>query len=155
MKLLNTIKNMHQQLNRLTETTYEIEGEKLYPVEVDIIALFDSKPDIGVTEISKVLGVTKGAVSQKIDILCKKGILGFEGKVGRKKHYCLSPKGMKVALMHQKLSLETIEAFTKLFESFKPEDLAAFENIGNAINKLLSRLDYEQRIKELAENESE
>ena len=49
--------------------------EDLYSSEIHLIEAIGNKGELGVTDLSRVLGVTKGAVSQTLKKLDKKGLI--------------------------------------------------------------------------------
>lgn len=50
-------------------------GERLYSSEIHTIVYIGSHPDINVTNLAKIMGVTKGAISQAIKKLEKKKLV--------------------------------------------------------------------------------
>jgi DNA-binding MarR family transcriptional regulator len=57
------------------KTIFEIKGVKLYPSEIHLILFIYQGEDTNATRIAERLGVTKGAISQTLTRLEKKGIL--------------------------------------------------------------------------------
>ena len=56
-------------------TTFEFRGVKLYPSEIHLILFIHRGEDTNVTRMAEQLGVTKGAISQTLTRLERKGIL--------------------------------------------------------------------------------
>lgn len=50
-------------------------GMKLHPAEIHMVTTVDTMSGVGVTDLAEVFGVTKGAVSQQVAKLVKKGLL--------------------------------------------------------------------------------
>ncbi len=50
-------------------------GMELYPAEIHMVMAVDMRDGAGVTELAEELGITKGAVSQLVTKLVKKGLL--------------------------------------------------------------------------------
>jgi len=50
-------------------------GMELYPAEIHMVMAVDMRDGAGVTELAEELGITKGAVSQLVSKLVKKGLL--------------------------------------------------------------------------------
>lgn len=69
--------------NKLSNKLIEVEkiptdygsGEQLYRAEIHTIAYIGNHPDINVTNLAKIMGVTKGAISQSIKKLEKKKLV--------------------------------------------------------------------------------
>jgi DNA-binding MarR family transcriptional regulator len=57
------------------KTTFEFKGVKLYPSEIHLILFIHRGEDTNATRMAEQLGVTKGAISQTLTRLEKKGIL--------------------------------------------------------------------------------
>lgn len=85
--MLNNMKNSEQYLtelmSRVVSKTAQKEsiprkledGSLLYRSELHIIDAVGSHPEINLTAIAEVIGVTKGAVSQKVKLLEKKDFI--------------------------------------------------------------------------------
>lgn len=56
-------------------TIFQFENVKLYPSEIHLIAVINTGTEGNATELAAQLGVTKGAVSQTLTRLEKKGVL--------------------------------------------------------------------------------
>lgn len=56
-------------------TTFQYNNVKLYPSEIHLILFIHQEQDTNATRMAEQLGVTKGAVSQTLSRLEKKGIL--------------------------------------------------------------------------------
>lgn len=55
--------------------TFKFQGINLFPAEIHLMIVVDETHDSNATEIAQLLGVTKGAVSQTLSRLEKKGVL--------------------------------------------------------------------------------
>jgi DNA-binding MarR family transcriptional regulator len=124
-------------IKNLENTVYTIGDDKLYPVEIHVLAEIYKIPEIGVIEISKNLGVTKGAVSQKIKILCKKGFLSTKKAKANKKILLLTDKGENICRFHNKTSLKMAEDIKLLFDYHSNDELTKLANGLSLINNYL------------------
>ena len=78
-----TDKHLAAQVFRLTnkiiflekKSLLRREGVTLFPSEIHLLDVIDRRPDINASEMAAKLGVTKGAISQTLTRLEKKGIL--------------------------------------------------------------------------------
>lgn len=66
---------MINHFNELGKKPQQFKTELLYPSEIHLLCFVDQNPDNNITEIAQKLGVTKGAVSQVISKLEKKGVI--------------------------------------------------------------------------------
>ena len=57
------------------KSIFEFQNIKLYPSEIHLMQVIDADQDLNFTQIAERLGVTKGAVSQTLTRLERKGIL--------------------------------------------------------------------------------
>ncbi len=149
MKEITLIKDLHLSIKKLEEKTYKVEDEIFYPVEIDVLVCIKNNPEIGVVEISNKLAVTKSAVSQKIKILCQKGCLEFERKVGKHKIYTLTVKGFKVCDIHDDLAYKTFKGIQQALDKYSDEERESFINISEDLTAFLLQLDYEKEMKEM------
>jgi DNA-binding MarR family transcriptional regulator len=153
MKELNLLFKLSNSIEKLKNKTYMINGDKLYPVEIDVLAIIKNDPDSGVVTISKKLFVTKGAVSQKIKLLCKKGYLEFDCKKGKNHVYKLTNKGFEICKIHDLLSKNTISDLVKIFKLHTDRERDNFNNIVSKLINYFYNVDYQKDIKELERND--
>lgn len=66
----------------------------LFPVEIHTIDMIGNNPGINVTELAELMGVTKGAVSQQIKKLEKKGCIRRVKRPGNQKEVILELEEM-------------------------------------------------------------
>lgn len=68
----------------------EAEGVRLHPSEIHLLLFLHGRPDVNLTEIADRFGVTKGAVSQVLSRLERKGVLNKSRKPQNPKELSLS-----------------------------------------------------------------
>ena len=73
------IRQIQRVINKIIfmekQQRFEFEGVKLYPSEIHLLLVIDEKYATNATKMAEQLGVTKGAVSQTLTRLEKKGVL--------------------------------------------------------------------------------
>ena len=75
-KIVNQIQSVLHQLTLLEKKNiFNFEELKLFPSEIHLLLLIKEKQATNATIISKMLGLTKGAISQTLSRLEKKGVL--------------------------------------------------------------------------------
>ena len=101
------IRQIQRVINRIIfmekQQRFEFEGIKLYPSEIHLLLIIDEKYATNATKMAEQLGVTKGAVSQTLSRLEKKGVL-IKTKDPQKKNeltLAFTPMGAK-AFEHYK-----------------------------------------------------
>ncbi|MFZ5966477.1 MAG: MarR family winged helix-turn-helix transcriptional regulator [Bacillota bacterium] len=130
MENKNKFYTFWEQLIRLSNSIKELENraymigdEKLFPVEMHVLTEIYHNPEIGVVELAGNLGVTKGAVSQKIKILCQRGFLISQKSKANKKIFHITKKGKNICMIHDALSQEMMHDIKKRLELFSNEKL--------------------------------
>jgi DNA-binding MarR family transcriptional regulator len=110
-------------------------NELLYPSEIHTIEAIGKNHGVNVTELGNTLGVTKGAVSQKIARLVRKGLVVkvkapfSEKEVSLK----LTDKGWMAFQGHEKFHMKIYADFIKHIETFSVDEMRRF---GEMMKKL-------------------
>jgi len=132
--LFKKLNQYYQNVKEIERKTYILEGEKLFPVEVHVLREVFHKSEIGVTELAGNLGVTKGAVSQKLKILSSKGLLiSKKCKSNRKKLY-LTEKGKRICEIHDAAAQKFYNNIMMKLAVFSDSDKQTFIDILTKIN---------------------
>ena len=125
------------------KTTFQFNDVKLYPSEIHLILFIHQEQDTNATRMAERLGVTKGAVSQTLSRLEKKGILRKIKDPYNKNELTVEFTALgqraiaehqeKMAFLHQKY-MQQLAALTheqrELISSFLAHLTAAFDEIG-------------------------
>ena len=137
------IKILDEQNNRLSNKVNLLEkkprdygsGTLLYPSEIHVIASIAENPDVHMSEIANILGVTRGAVMQLVVKLEKKGLLNRykNDKDSKKVFMKLTLKGKKAASGHEKYHQEMYEDLYGLLKTFKLSELELIKQVHDAI----------------------
>ena len=114
----------------------------LYPAEVHMIEIIGSYECITTTKLSKILGITKGAVSQTTTKLLDKELIIKDTSKSKSNEVfiSLSEKGEKVYSYHREKHKEMIEKFNLLVEELSPESVVAIEKLIDIIDKSLDEM---------------
>lgn len=141
---INQLTRIVNKFNELEKLPFDFgTGELLYPSEIHIIDVIGQKSDITITAISTRFGITKGAVSQVINKLCKKGYLIKTRRVdnGKEMDLSLTVKGDKAFQAHSEMHRLMDADILDLVGSFPKEWLEYFciviEQVENHIDKYL------------------
>lgn len=111
----------------------------LYRAEVHTIEAIGKNRNINVTDLASYLGITKGAVSQMIDKLIKKGMVNkkmlshTENEVALE----LTEKGILAYEGHEAYHKEHYAAMSKKLEHLSQEQIKVFIDILNGVENLL------------------
>lgn len=114
-------------------------GNLLYRSEVHTIEAIGDNPDINVTELALNLGVTKGAVSQTIDKLMKKGLVNkvMASPGVNEVALSLTEQGKLVYRKHQEFHTEMYDHLAQLMAGCSTEQLEFLINVQNMVEGFL------------------
>ena len=110
---------------------------ELYRAEVHILEIIEKNEGIIATGITQMMAVTKGAVSQIITKLQKKGLIIKKDKGDnlKIKELFLTEKGKEVIKYHEEREKALIMSLGSDFETLKDEDIKKFTNIINRVSE--------------------
>ena len=120
------------KFNKLSKQTFDFgTGDVLYPAEVHVIDEIGKKNGETVTGLCKLFGVTKGAVSQIVGKLSKKGYITKvrNENYGKEIILSLTPKGEKAFDAHIELHDAIDEDFARALGDIHPEQVQQFTAI--------------------------
>lgn len=91
--------------------------------EIHTVAIIGDKEGIGITELAKMRGITKGAVSQMVDKLVEKGLVEKRENPHSKAAISLylTPNGQRARAEHRKMHETMGKRFAAILEKI-PED---------------------------------
>ncbi len=137
MTELGKLEDILAQLSRIISKAFEFEkvprdygtGDLLYHSEIHTIHAIGAKPGLNVTQLASILGVTKGAVSQVVSKLNKKGLVDRykETKNNKQVLLALTQKGQT--------------AYSGHVDYHKKIDGAFFTEIGRVTNEQIEFLE--------------
>lgn len=112
---------------------------KLSRSEIHTINVIGKNPDISVTEIAKIQGITKGAVSQMISKLIKKGFITKSISKESEAKVCLglTETGIIAFNEHKKYHEKTQESFFKMIREMSDEKYEMMIDIMESFESLL------------------
>ena len=84
----------------------EAEGIKLHPSEIHVLLFLHARPGANASEIAERFGITKGAVSQTLSRLEKKGVLTKDRNPESQTELVISLTGRGVRLLKEALRLK-------------------------------------------------
>ncbi len=113
---------------------FEFKGLKLFPSEIHLILIMNETPT-NATQMAQMLDVTKGAVSQTITRLEKKGILKKEKDPYLKNELTLlfTPFGLEVFNKYRRINLALENKFKERLSRFNEEELEVVDRFMDEI----------------------
>ncbi|WP_419784056.1 MarR family winged helix-turn-helix transcriptional regulator [Maridesulfovibrio sp.] len=112
-------------------------GIKLYPSEIHTLSAVDQLGGCGITELARESGITKGAASQLVSKLVKKGLMVKEPdpQNGSKVVLRLTELGKKASVNHYNFHLDHDRAFIDYLRAMPEEELHMFDEICSKMNE--------------------
>lgn len=114
-------------------------GDRFNGAQIHMIEAIGKGHGKTVTALSGYFMVTKGAVSQIVTKLHKMGYVTKTKRKGNDKEIILelTEKGRLAFEMHEKYNESTVAELMKLRQKFSPEEILAFLNILNDVDRML------------------
>lgn len=112
---------------------------KLYRGEVHTIEAIGNNSGIGISDLAKYQGVTKGAVSQMADKLSKKGLINKNVSSDNTVSLTLTEKGKEVYVGHKKYHEEYRNMLQGLLEDIPEDAIKKFLYAFNELDKFLDK----------------
>ena len=119
-------------------------GETINMVEVHILTVIEENPGITVTNVALEWNRTKGAVSQIIAKLEKRGLVMRKKETGNAKnvHLYVTDKGEHLSKAHKEYDIKELTwADNTLHKSFTAEEINLFYKVMQKYTKLVNKPD--------------
>jgi DNA-binding MarR family transcriptional regulator len=116
--------------------------EKLTRAEIHMLAAIEHSQDASVTDLARIKGITKGAVSQLLKRLEAKKLVektADESNVSRLK-VRLTAAGRKACRGHERMHETILETVEARMGTLDPEEIAIFERTLVRVNDLLDHM---------------
>ncbi len=149
------IKIFDTQINRISNKLNLLEKEPrdygsdtlLYPSEIHVVATIAANPDVHMSEIAKILGVTRGAIMQLVLKLEKKELVErYKKDNDNKKVFLkLTSRGKKAALGHEQYHRKMYEDLFMLMKKFKISDLEFIKTVNDSFESYIDSFLREKR----------
>lgn len=118
--------------------------EQLFNAEIHMIKAIKENEGIHVTGLARILGVTKGAVSQIIGKLEKKGMITKEKDPGNqsKVNLKLTPRGEIAHLNHEKYHQQLDDVVQEVLKDASEEELGFLKSFLCGLEDELDKIDH-------------
>jgi len=134
--------------NEIEKTPYSYGTDTLLHLsEVHTIETIGNNPNINITNLANLQGVTKGAISKRVQQLRKRGLVDKSISPATENEVIinLTDKGYLVYLAHQKYSEQLNKSIAKLYENLPNEIVDDLAQIGNDTEKLFINISNERK----------
>ncbi|HNV47070.1 MAG TPA: MarR family winged helix-turn-helix transcriptional regulator [Spirochaetota bacterium] len=148
-KRIESINGIMQQFLRVVNLFQEVErqpmdfgiGMMLHPSEIHTVDAIGDSDGINVTALAHRLGVTKGAVSQMVTKLKRRGLVNKLKSVDNDRDVvlALTPKGRRAYDAHKRFHLEMYHDFFTQIDDVTFEQIEFFKSIMDKIERYVER----------------
>lgn len=136
--LLPLLWSFIRKMNRLQGLRLDFgTGEPLSAAEIHALEAIGKHPGSNVSELAKLMEVTKGAMSQTLDRLEKKGMLGRAKREGNNKEVLpeLTARGWQAFAGHEAYHAQFDAGIAVELEGLSPQDYAFLEGMLRRLNQ--------------------
>lgn len=118
------------------------DGHRIYRFELHVIEHIGAEEGISVNELARVMGVTKGAISQVVTKLCNNGLAEKVNPANNRKtvNLYLSEKGRKVFEGHRAFHEELNKKIALCFSKYSVREIDLLKTVLSDIHTMLSGL---------------
>jgi DNA-binding MarR family transcriptional regulator len=116
-------------------------GDLLYVSELHAIQIIGYNPEINVTQLADMSGLTKGAISQTVKrLLAKQYIARYKTRNKKEVNLRLSDKGYIILQGINAFNNETLEFAEKLYKEALPGDIAMVKRLFQAVYENMEKI---------------
>ena len=116
-------------------------GDLLYVSEIHAIHYISRNPEINITRLADLSGVTKGAISQTVKrLVSKRYIARYKVKNNKEVNLRLSDKGYLINQHYEEFEKERFVFAEKLYENASVEDIALIRNLFGIIYENMQQM---------------
>ncbi len=116
-------------------------GDLLYVSEIHAIHYIGGNPEINMTQLAEISGVTKGAISQIVKRLVRKQYIAlYKTKNKKEVNLRLSDKGYIINQLYEEFEKERFVFAEKLYENASREDITLIRNLFTIIYENMKQM---------------
>lgn len=116
-------------------------GDRLYVSEIHAIHAIGSNPEINMTQLAELLGVTRGAISQIVKrLVYKRYIARYKVRNNKEVNLRLSDKGYLIFQQYEKFEKDRFGFAEKLYENASKEDINLIRNLFGIIYENMKQM---------------
>jgi DNA-binding MarR family transcriptional regulator len=116
-------------------------GDLLYVSEIHAIHYIGGNPEINMTQLAELSGVTRGAISQTVKrLVSKRYIARYRVKNNKEVNLRLSDKGYLINQRYEDFERERFVFAEKLYENASKEDITLIRNLFGIIYENMKQM---------------
>lgn len=119
----------------------------LHPSETHTIECIGDNPNINVTHLADLLGITKGAVSKRVQKLRLSGLVtkSISPNTENEVIISLTDKGVEIYQAHAKFSEQLNKSIMRLYSKFSDDVIMELEKVGTETEELFLKIANERK----------
>ncbi len=116
-------------------------GDLLYVSEIHAIHYISGNPEINMTQLAEISGVTKGAISQTVKRLVRKRYIArYKARNKKEVNLRLSDKGYLINQQYEEFEKERFVFAEKLYENASRADITLIRNLFTIIYENMKQM---------------
>jgi DNA-binding MarR family transcriptional regulator len=116
-------------------------GDRLYVSEIHAIHYIGTHPEINMTQLAEMSGVTKGAVSQTVKrLVSKRYVARYKSRNRKEVNLRLSDKGFLINQKYEQFEKEKFVFAEKLYDNASKEDITLIRNLFTVIYENIKQM---------------
>ena len=123
-KMMSALFEMARYITVYENTPRRYQSHNLYMTEVHAINLIATRENLNLTQLAKLTNRTKGAISQMIEKLRKRGLVEKHQSAQNASELilCLTKEGEEIYRYHQQMERHIYQVFLKRMPEFTEQD---------------------------------
>lgn len=142
-ELSNLFLKIVNRYNEIDKIPYSYGTDtQLHMSDVHTIEMIGDNPNINVTNLASMQGITKGAISKRIQNLRRRGLVNKSVSPATENEVVLTltEKGNQIFEAHRRYSEELNKKISQLYSDFPDETLSKLEEIGIGTEQIFANI---------------
>lgn len=143
IELSNLFLKIVNRYNEIDKIPYSYGTDiKLHMSDVHTIEMIGDNPNINVTNLASMQGITKGAISKRIQNLRRRGLVNKSVSPATENEVVLTltDKGNQIFKAHRRYSEELNKKISQLYSDLPDETLSKLEEIGVGTEQIFANI---------------
>jgi len=116
-------------------------GDLLYVSEIHAIHYIGTNPEINMTQLAEMSGITKGAISQTVKrLVSKRYVARYKSRNKKEVNLRLSDKGYVINLKYEQFEKEKFVFAEKLYNNASKENIELIKNLFSIIYENIKQM---------------
>lgn len=136
--MMESLLDMSRYISLFDNTLYQYRDHKLYATEVQALNVIETRESTNMTQLARLTRRTKGAISQMVAKLEKKGLVQRVVSPTNKSEYLLvlTQDGVDACLQHRAAKQKIFQMYLQKMDDVTDEDFISTERLLNRIRRI-------------------